>query len=365
MAIKLNKQIGYNMKITKIAFATASALLLSTAISSAQTTVGGNMRIGIKATSADTTGGIGSNTMFTKETQINVANKGNLNIGGLSYAAGFSLEYDGDEAGAIGNHYEGNYINLINASSGTTLHFGADVLKPTDYQLSDIVAGPISIEHIGVNAANTTAGVAVKETNYAQISGNGKNESFGVGIIQNVGTMGTVRAIYIPDTTQALSDTGSSTPAGATSNSHKAYSFAGSLGVPGLTVLYGKVDQSDSGTSKGVDVDTYGIKYTVGQFTAAYQKADGQATSTIKISDNKQYGLAYAATKDLTIGLAMIKTKAESGMSGTAEEEIKGINIGYSLGPVSLQVVAGSIDNAAGVTGQDGKALHMTLGTTF
>ena len=61
----------------------------------------------------------------------------------------------------------------------------------------------------------------------------------------------------------------------------------------------------------------------------------------------------------------MIKTTAESGMSGTVEEEIKGINIGYSLGPVSLQVVAGSIDNAAGVTGQDGKALHMTLGTTF
>lgn len=353
------------MKITKIAFATASALLLSTAISSAQTTIGGNMRIGFKATSADTAAGLGSNSMFTKETQINVANKGNLNIGGLSYAAGFSLEYDGDEAGAAGNHYEGNYINLINASSGTTLHFGADVLKPTDVQLSDIVGGAISIEHIGVNAANTTAGVAVKETNYGQISGNGKNESFGVGIIQNVGTFGTVRAIYIPDTTQALNDTGTSVPAGATSNSHKAYSFNGSLGVPGLTVLYGKVDQSDTGTTKGVDVDTYGIKYSVGQFTAAYQKADGQASSTVKISDNKQYGLAYAATKDLTIGLAMIKTTAESGMSGTVEEKIKGINIGYSLGPVSLQVVAGSIDNAAGVSGQDGKALHMQLGTTF
>ncbi len=38
------------MKTSKIAFATASALLLTSAISSAQTTIGGNMRVGYKAT---------------------------------------------------------------------------------------------------------------------------------------------------------------------------------------------------------------------------------------------------------------------------------------------------------------------------
>ena len=36
------------MKNTKIALATASALLITTAFSNAQTTVGGNMRIGVK-----------------------------------------------------------------------------------------------------------------------------------------------------------------------------------------------------------------------------------------------------------------------------------------------------------------------------
>lgn len=55
------------MKTSKIAFATASALLLTTAISSAQTTIGGNMRVGYKATSTDRGAGIGSNRGFTKK----------------------------------------------------------------------------------------------------------------------------------------------------------------------------------------------------------------------------------------------------------------------------------------------------------
>ena len=114
------------MKTSKIAFATASALLLTTAFSSAQTTIGGNMRVGYKATSSDLGAGIGSNRGFTKETQINVANKGKLNVGGLEYAAGFSIELDGSDlnqpaagtASAFGKaHYENNYIDIINSLS--------------------------------------------------------------------------------------------------------------------------------------------------------------------------------------------------------------------------------------------------------
>jgi hypothetical protein len=86
-------------------------------------------------------------------------------------------------------------------------------------------------------------------------------------------------------------------------------------------------------------------------------------------ADSKEYGLAYAATKDLTIGVAQIKTKlsgaATSGFAFTSNEKITGINIGYSLGPVALQVLASKIDDAAGTAGQDGKAVHLSLGTTF
>jgi hypothetical protein len=107
----------------------------------------------------------------------------------------------------------------------------------------------------------------------------------------------------------------------------------------------------------------------MGQFTAAYQKADGTVNSTGMKADSKEYGLAYAATKDLTIGVAQIKTKlsgaATADFGFLANEKITGINIGYSLGPVALQVLASKIDDAAGVAGQDGKAVHLSLGTTF
>jgi len=358
------------MKLSKIALASASALLLTTALSNAQTTVGGNMRVGLKATSSDF--GKGSNSLMTKETQINIANKGKLNVGGLDYAAGFSLEMDGSNSTLDGGtHYENNYINIINASSGTTLHFGSDHVKPTDVQLSDIVLGAVRIDHVARGAASTSSGVAVYATSHATISGKGEQEAFGIGLIQDVAKLGQIRAIYSPDpsgSASAQDDVGTAIN-GVGGNAIKSYAFSGSLGVPGLTVLYGNLDQADNGTEKGLDIDTYGAKYTIGQFTAAYQKADGTVNTTGMKADSKEYGLAYAATKDLTIGVAQIKTKLSgtmtSGFSTAANEKITGINIGYSLGPVALQVLASKIDDAAGVAGQDGKAVHVSLGTTF
>ena len=359
------------MKLSKIALASASALLLTTALSNAQTTVGGNMRVGLKATSSEFAGR-GSDSMMTKETQINIANKGKLNVGGLEYAAGFALEMDGTDTGGAGMHYENNYINIINASSGTTLHFGSDHIKPTDVQLSDIVAGAVRTDHVARGAASTSAGVAVYATSHATISGKGEQEAFGIGLIQDVGKIGQIRAIYSPDpsgTASAQDDVGSTINGTVGQNSIKSFAFSGSLGVPGLTVLYGQLDQADSGSIKGLDIDTYGAKYTIGQFTAAYQKADGTTDTTGMKADSKEYGLAYAATKDLTIGVAQIKTKLSgtitSGFGSAVNEKITGINIGYSLGPVALQVLASKVDDAAGVAGQDGKAVHVSLGTTF
>lgn len=357
------------MKLSKIALASATALLLTTALSNAQTTVGGNMRVGLKATSSDF--GKGSNSLMTKETQINIANKGKLNVGGLDYAAGFSAEFDGSDSTVPGPTYENNYINIINASSGTTLHFGSDHVKPTDVQLSDIVLGAVRTDHVARGAASTSAGVAVYATAHSTISAKGEQEAFGIGLIQDVGNLGQIRAIYSPDPSGTLSaqDDVGSVINGVSANALKSYSFSGSLGVPGLTVLYGKVDQADNIAEKGLDIDTYGAKYTMGQFTAAYQKADGNVNTTGMKADSKEYGLAYAATKDLTIGVAQIKTKlsgaATSGFGFTTNEKITGINIGYSLGPVALQVLASKIDDAAGVAGQDGKAVHLSLGTTF
>ena len=108
------------MKNTKIALATASALLITTAFSNAQTTVGGNMRIGLKSSSSDAS--LGSNSRMVKETQINIANKGKLNIGGLEYAAGFSVEFDGNDL----NRKQGTSQD-VSTASGTATGMGSVV----------------------------------------------------------------------------------------------------------------------------------------------------------------------------------------------------------------------------------------------
>ena len=62
----------------------------------------------------------------------------------------------------------------------------------------------------------------------------------------------------------------------------------------------------------------------------------------------------------------MIKTNdSDSANAANVDEKIKGINIGYSLGPILLQTVAGKIENANNVNNQDGKAIQLTLGATF
>jgi hypothetical protein len=76
---------------------------------------------------------------FGSEQQINIQNKGKLAIGGLDYAAGFSIENDGDQAGTIFN--ENVFIDLINASSGTTVSFSRDHIQrsDSDYSATNLV----------------------------------------------------------------------------------------------------------------------------------------------------------------------------------------------------------------------------------
>ena len=363
------------MKKTKIAFATASALLLTTALSNAQTTIGGNMRVGYKAQETSLGAGIGSNRSFVKETQINVANKGKLNIGGLEYAAGFSVEFDGADLntttsttasfGAV--HYENNYIDIINPATKTTLSFSSDHIKPSDVQMSDIIAGPVRVDRVVNNLGVASTGAAV-ESKYTKYDKRGGAEGFALGLIQGVGDFGNILVTYQPDTSgtgSALGDTGGDMNSllTSTTNSLLDYGFRGSLGVKGLDVHLSRNKQDGTGGARDIKFHSEGFRYNAGQITVAYAQMTGDYSTTAgQTLKSKEYGLAYSVDKDLSIGLVMINTKDDS---ATAKEKIQGINIGYSLGPVLFQTVAGKIENAGNTPNQDGKAIQFTLGATF
>ena len=166
-------------------------LLLSTALigsmvagelAIAQTTVTGNLALNYRAQENKTaaSGSLNSTRGFGRETQLNIQNKGKLN-NGMDYAAGFSLEFDGQDrvtrtqgAQATGNVYEPNtisnenlYVNFI--SGGTTLHVGVDHIQnittdvvPMVLPLMDNVAAGIGGKATNTVGANPKAVVTPK-----------------------------------------------------------------------------------------------------------------------------------------------------------------------------------------------------------
>ena len=394
-----------------ITTALAGSLVAGSAI--AQTSITGSLGVSYKSVQGrnDTANG----NSFGKESQLNVSNKGKLNIGGLSYAAGFSLEFDGADgiysytpAGTVTNsntvgaaafgslqsqqaiaasftgtarqtgtsgwHLENNYIDIISESTGTTLTVSSDHIQNARGGLANIVGQHAEDFTGGVN--KTTASLAM---DYA---GTTVAESFGVGIVQNVGKLGKVSYLYVPNhssaavsvtqdgTTQSagvVADDGDAILGGDNKPTAYEYGFIGDLGVKGLTV---KAFRSEEGKIQGNVNKTYGqnlgIKYNYDVFTVGVNQMKqkvGAATDALRLETKQmEYGLGLAVNKDLSIGLYMNKAKKEG---AAADEKTQSVAVGYSLGPVALSAQYGKVDNMGGTAAKDANVLYMSLTTAF
>jgi hypothetical protein len=371
-------------KVNKIAIGSIATLLLTTSLVSAQTTIGGDMRLGIKSTSSNNKGA--SDTLMTKESQINFRNIGNLNFGGGKYEAGFSLEMDGTEGSGrsetasnltAGAHLENNYINFI--FGNTMFHIGSDHLKPSNVFLSEIVNGPQVIQQTvslagSSNGATRTASLA--RGIFAGEKGDG-GKGIGVGFRQTLPNFGAISAVYHPngdDNTQSH-DTGDVAPATAgadadqNNNSYYSVGFRGGFGVKGLDLHVATNRQEAAlpglanftATREG---RTVGAQYNIGQITVGLDVTQEEYNATGSERKQKGLGIAYAVDKDLTVQFNHYRV-TDTSPGAPETEKINGITIGQSLGPVGLTITAGRIDSAAGVAGRDGKAVAANLGIRF
>jgi hypothetical protein len=422
-----------------ITTALASSLVAGSAL--AQTTVTGSLGVSYKSVQGKN-GTLNGNS-FGKESQINVANKGKLNIGGLSYAAGFSLEFDGADGiysyspgstattsvvatsnaatiasvtiglsgslgttntttvtgsarqtGSNGWHLENNYIDIISESTGTTLTISSDHIQNGRGGLAHIV---------GQHAEDFTGGVNKTTTSLAMdYAGTSVAESFGIGIVQNVGKLGKVSYLYVPNHTAQGAQTGKDSvlqAAGVVADDGDAvlgsddlpsayeYGFIGDLGVKGLTVKAFKNVEGLKRAANNTDVNisknkgqTLGVRYNYDIFTVGVnqmkQKAGSSlaAGSTTVLKDNAEtkqmeYGLGVAVNKDLSVGLYYNKTKRDAQTqlttATTVDEKTQSIAVGYSLGPVALSAQYGKVENMGGVDQKDANVLFMGLTTAF
>ena len=374
---------------------TAIASVLSTA-AIAQTSITGELRLSYKDISAAkglaNTGTKNTSYGFGAEQQINVQNKGKLNIGGLDYAAGFAIENDGEQTGTLFN--ENVYMDFINASSGTTISFGRDHI-----QRSDTDRSATNLVGFTPNELSQTTNATAGGTRFNQNLGPAASQSYGMAVVQKT-PIGTVSYNFVPNnakpsagsvtnatlvasTTGAtvigtgvpvVSETTTGVGASEASNDNTTaayeYGFVGDFGIKGLELSYFKSANNDfantwaNGAVKA-EAKNMGVKYNFGDFTVGInKKVYNPEAATLIENTEKAMAAAYAVNKDLSVGLLYGKAEQVGGagvVGAGVEQKIKAINLGYNLGPVALAAGYAKNTDASGLTGADNDIFMIRL----
>jgi hypothetical protein len=340
----------------KLLLTTAIVGLGLASVANAQTTVSGNLNIAYKAAG----GAQKANSFdgFAKESQINIANKGKLS-NGMDYAAGTSLEFDGqDTTGALGIHTENTYIDFI--SGNTTFTISADHIQNSDFNMTNISGFADFTELADGIGGSQSVAIDTHNSPYG---------SFGVGVMQKT-AVGTISALFVPSVTNTvmndITNTAVKSQTGAGNTGYE-FGFRGNLGVNNLdaAVFYNSTDTETPGETTKTS-DTKGkmvaAKYTLPMnLTVAGEHAVNTANTGVD-TKTKSAGLSYALNKELTIGYVYAKTTADT---QTQDEKIQVVNLGYNLGPVvaNLQLTKG--DNIGHTAASDGDSAYISLTTRF
>ena len=375
----------------KLMLTTAIASVLTTA-AIAQTSITGELRISYKdvvaAKGLANTGTANTAYGFGAEQQINFANKGKLNVGGLDYAAGFSIENDGEQTGTLFN--ENVYMDLTNASSGTTISFGRDHIQRSDSDRSATNLVGFTPNELSQTTNSTNGG-----TRFAQNLGPAASQQYGIAIVQGT-PFGSFSYNWVPNNaapsagtvtnTQAVSGstvagtgipvvnantvgTASSEAVNENTTAAYEYGFVGGLGVKGLEVAYFKSANNDfantwaNGAVKA-EAKNYGVKYNFGTFTVgANKKKYNPEAATLIQTEETAYAAAVAVNNQLSLGVLYAKAEANgAGATNAAtEQKIKAINLGYNLGPVALAAGYAKNTDAQGNSGADNDIFMIRL----
>ncbi len=384
--------------------------MISAGSALAQTTVSGSLDLHYRAQKHDLNAGFNSNEGLGRETQLNIANKGKLN-NGWDYVAGFSLEFDGNqrnpvigtqtadayatvsssissgaaasatatgltvavtgtvslaaasqatEANSISN--ENIYIDFINPSSGTTITVGVDHIQN--------ITTSVVPQVIGDTIDNVAVGMGARGTN---TMGANPKESAGFGIIQAIPAAGlTASAWYAPNNSDFGVRDQYNANGATTGIRNSAYEIgvvgANTAGVKGLSLRY-FFNKEEASTSALTDIKgkTYGIAYQTGPFGIGAQKHTqnrtlGTATTDADLT-TKTFGLTYAASQNVTLGLVQLRTDIEG--ATVSKEKITSLQVGYNLGPVAVVLAHSKGDDINAVAGQDITETALRLSTRF
>jgi len=327
------------------------------------------MTVGLRSTAETAAAGATSTASkrgMLVETQLNVQSKGKLN-NGMDYAAGFALEFDGDQTasatGAKSINNENTYIDLI--SGGTTLSFSIDHMNDFDRSMASRVG-----EHGGstgaAGGATTATGILVDPINTAA--------AFGVNLRQAFPGVGQITLGYVPTATCNSTDSagcGGSDTGVVEGNEGSAYSALlelNNLGIKGLSAEIGYVEQqkkvgSTTSPTRDAQFTTAGITYVTGPISIGYNRKEFEdGKSTLETKKQNDFGVAYTVGN---ISYGAYYQKVDSNLSSKVDETYKALAIGYNLGPVAAMVNVGKHSDLNGSSGTDMDSVTLKLRTSF
>jgi outer membrane protein OmpU len=128
--------------------------------------------------------------------------------------------------------------------------------------------------------------------------------------------------------------------------------------MDGLTVVAGRMD--DDGMAEN---DTVGLKYTMGNVTAAYQvtNVNYDATGTAD-QDAAHYGISLAVNENMSISAGRQVVEID----GAADDETNtGFNASYTMGSITIAGGYNDVNSIGGATGSDAEVSMLNVSFAF
>jgi hypothetical protein len=325
--------------------------LIASSISFAETKVTGQLDLSYTAKSAQSA--LASDGGFGRESQINVANSGDLN-NGMKYAAGFSLEMDG--SGTAKNN-ENVYIDVT--SGAVTYSLSVDHVSNLDSSAVPRVSVPANSVAVSSTDIAYHQGASLIAATGARTN---VKESMGFGVSGSGFT-----ALYVPQ----LEDKGGANDSYASSDGGAAYmlNYKGDAGVKGLGVNigYAKADKAPGSTYtnlRDVKLQQASLSYNFGRVSVGLGRIDAEdgVTATAKDRSTDDFGITYAVSDNLSVGLNYAKTDIDTVAN---DEKITMAQIAYNLGAIGVAASYAEYENVLGAANTDDKIFAVRLSTKF
>ena len=183
------------------------------------------------------------------------------------------------------------------------------------------------------------------------------------GFQQKVDGFGKVELRYAPDVT--ASNTAGDKATGSGGGSGMEYGFSGDFGVDGLDVALSRAVQKNAvDTVDGDESTMIGVAYNFGQFAVGASQNQYDKTGTNNDEDHTLYGVTFAASDSLTLGVSYAELEYESS-SITSDEETTQFEAAYNLGGATVAFSYQQTENDGGTAGKDGDAYSITYKQSF